>query len=145
MKKDYCKDGEVKSYIVETDNDSKKISYVDYNDFNQKVRALRKYCIRSYKDLAFRFFNQKIDLEDGTYEENIMTPKDFKFVYGQIKVRFFVKNGVMVLIDLEPADFFKAGFMKELHEYRGLYYRNRKDIDKIEFYRNFKEKKNGII
>ena len=145
MKKDYCKDGEVKSYIVETDNDSKKISYVDYNDFNQKIRSLRKYCIRSYKDLTFRFIKQDFNKPDGTYEDNIMTPKDFKFVYGQIKVKYFIKNGVLVLVDIEPSDFFKTGYMKDLHEYRGLYYRNRKDIDKIEFYRNFKEKKNGII
>ena len=145
MNKDYYKDGEVNSYILESNDDSKKIEYIDYNDFNKKVRALRKYCIRSYKDLTFRFLRQKPKSIDGDYEEEIMTPKDFKFVYGQIKVKYFIKNGVMVLVDLEPADFFKAGFMKELHEYRGLYYRDRKDIDKIEFYRNFKEKKNGII
>lgn len=145
MNKDYYEDGEVKSYILESNDDSKKIGYIDYNDFNQKVRSLRKYCIRSYKDLTFRFLRQKPKSIDGDYEEEIMTPKDFKFVYGQIKVKYFIKNGVMVLVDIEPADFFKAGFMKELHEYRGLYYRDRKDIDKIEFYRNFKEKKNGII
>lgn len=145
MNKDYYEDGEVKSYILESNDDNKKIGYIDYNDFNQKVRSLKKYCIRSYKDLTFRFLRQKLKSIDGDYEEEIMTPKDFKFVYGQIKVKYFIKNGVMILIDLEPADFFKAGFMKELHEYRGLYYRDRKDIDKIEFYRNFKEKKNGII
>jgi hypothetical protein len=74
-----------------------------------------------------------------------MTPKDFKFVYGQIKIKYFIKNGVLVLVDIEPSDFLKTGYMKDLHEYRGLFYRDRKDIDKIEFYRNFKEKKNGII
>ena len=131
-------DGDVGLFKFNTKNDIKK-KFIDYNDFKQKLGSLRKYCPRSYKDLIFRFFQQTIKNENGSYTEEILTPKDFAFVYGKVQVKYTIKDGVMILENLEPAQFLIDGYMKELHTHRGLFYRDKKDIAKIDFYRNVKE------
>ena len=59
------------------------------SNFNKKLKALKKYCPQSYKYLMFRFKKSNFfEKEDGEYEINLPTSKEFKFIYGQIKIKY---------------------------------------------------------
>ena len=112
------------------------------NEFNKKLRSLKKYCPQSYKYLIFEFKNgNHFEKEDGEYEINLPTSKEFKFVYGQIKLKYCIKNNAPIYKDLEPSQFFLDGYRFDLHIYKKLYYRNEKDKFKIDLM--FELKKGG--
>ena len=107
--------------------------YLDENEFNKKLRALRKYCMRSYKDFVFKVVPElkNAELENGSYKKPLITDKMFKCVYGEIQIVFNVNNGVVILEDLIPGDILTEGHKKELDCYKGVPVRNKQDIFKI--------------
>lgn len=102
------------------------------NEFTKKLRALKKYCPQAYKFVIFRFKDTYLNVENGEYSINLPTSKEFKFVYGQIKLIYRVKNKGIKFIDLEPSDFFIDGYRFDLEVYKSIYYRNAKDKFKID-------------
>ena len=78
------------------------ITYIDQNDFTKQIRALRKYFVRTYKDLTFnvRYTIKQTDYEDGEYEIPLYTEETFKKVYGDFILRFFVQNKVIVIKEI---------------------------------------------
>ena len=115
--------------------------YIDENDFRKKRRSLKKYCIKSYKYLMFNVLKNNEIKGNGTYIEELPASNEFIFMYGRPKVHYTIKDGVMILEDLEPQQFLIDGYMKDLQQYRGIFYRDEKDKRKIDFYKKFKEAK----
>ncbi len=121
---------------------TRKISFANENDFNKKMRALKTYCMKTYKYLMFEFaYKDLFETKDGTYSYNLPTPDEFKLVYGQIKLIYTIKNHQIILDDLEPISFFMDGYMKALNTYKGIYYRNDKDKFKINLIKCLKKEK----
>lgn len=109
-----------------------KVVYRDENDFIKKMRSLRTYCPIAYKDLLFNVNIQDFQsVKDGIYEYELKTSKEFRFVYGQIKVVYSVTNGVVIIENLQPAQFLLDGYLNMLDTYKGLPYRHSKDKFKI--------------
>lgn len=100
--------------------------------FNKKLRSLKKYCPQAYKYLIFTFKKECKNQYDGLYEIDLHTTEEFKFVYGQIRLIYRIKNKRMFLIDLEPSDFFIDGYRFDLGVYKSIYYRNTRDKIKID-------------
>lgn len=112
------------------------------NQFNKKLRALKKYCPQAYKYLLFE--HQK-EIKDGIYEEELPTSKEFRFIYGQIKLIYSVKNGVITMENIEPSQFLIDGYMSSLEIYKGICYRNKKDKFKIDLFISMKKERNYAI
>lgn len=109
------------------------ITFIDKNLYNHKLKALKKYFKKSYKELRFGIivklaYENKID---GKYQVEIPTQELFKRVYGPMILKFSVKNDVAIIEDIEPGDILMACYKKELPIYNGLPYASKKDLDKI--------------
>lgn len=107
--------------------------YLDENDFRKKERALRKYFMRNYKYLQFDFFPRlkQEGKRDGRYSVKLATSKLFESVYGKMELLFSVKNDVAILEDIAPGDFLLDCYEREVPCYKGIPYRNKKDLEKI--------------
>ncbi len=120
---------------------TRKISFANKNDFNKKLRALKIYCMKTYKYLMFELADKDFESKDGTYSYDLPTSNEFRLIYGQIKLIYTIKNNQIILDDLEPTAFFMDGYMKELNTYKGIYYRNDKDKFKINLMNCLKKEK----
>lgn len=117
-------------------------SIVDIND-NSKIEAtptflkelsgLKRYCMRSYKDLIFHIGDDGIrNFKHKSNKIDILTDPDFKAIHGQIKLVFEKRNKVIYLLAIEPEAIFLVGYMKNLEIYRGVPIMNEKDRFKVE-------------
>lgn len=115
------------------------------NEFNKKLSSLKKYCPQSYKYLMFQFRHYNcFQKEDGNYELNLPTSPEFKYIYGEIKLKYCVKDKSIIFKDLEPSQFFMDGYKMELDVYKKFYYRDEKDKFKIDLMLSIKNIKEGI-
>lgn len=122
--------GEIKTYQLDKGT---IITFIDENEYKKTERALRKYCMKSYKNLIFDIFPslRHEKLKDGDYEYDLLTDKKFSQVYGKIKLKFFVHDNIIVIKNLEPYEMLMAMHSVELPTYKGVPYRDEKDLFKI--------------
>lgn len=114
-------------------------NYRNENDFKKKMRSLKTYCPRAYKDLIFNVnMNDLFSLKDGIYKKDLQTSEEFKFVYGQIQLIFSISQGDVVIEDISPQQFFLDGYFNLLEIYKGIPYRDAKDKFKINLFRSMK-------
>ncbi len=113
------------------------------NGFNKKIRSLKKYCPSAYKYMTFELKNKKyfLNLNDGIHFINLPTSDEFRFVYGQIKLKVNVLNGNIIYEDIEPSQFFIDGYVSDLDIYKSMYYRNSKDKFKIDLMLEMKKRR----
>ena len=133
--------GEVHTYKFE--NNQNKIMFIDENDFNKKIRAIRRYSMNAYKYWHFEALPilKKDNKKDGVYELELPVNELFKKVYGDVKVLFSVKNGVVVLENITPSEMLIDMFMGDLPTYKGIPYRDSKDKFKIDLMKEIKNEK----
>lgn len=111
-------------------------------EFNKKLSSLKKYCPQSYKYLIFQFRHYNFFQDkDGVYEFNLPTSSEFKYIYGQIKLKYCVKDKNIIFKDLEPSQFFMDGYMIDLDAYKGIYYRNNRDKFMIDLFFTLRKKR----
>lgn len=134
-------DGEIFTYKFE--DDSKRFFMLDENDFNKKMRAIRKYLIKPYKHWIFEVVPKlkQTNKKDGSYEIELPVDKLFKKVYGEIKIMFSVKNDVVILENIEPNDILIAMHDCLLPTYKGIPYRDSKDKFKIDLVKEIENEK----
>lgn len=121
-------------------NNSKALIYCDENDFIRKLRSLKSYCPQSYKDFIFKVSKENyFELEDGRYVRDIFTSNEFRFIYGQIRLIYTIKDKTVIIEDLEPSQFLLDGYMARLEIYKNMFYRNKKDKFKIDLMLSLKE------
>lgn len=117
--------------------------YKDKNDFDKKLRSLKKYCPIAFKDLVFnKCKNFRVGPKNGKYALNLSTSLDFKNVFGQIKLIYSRIDNQIIFEDLEPSNFLLDAFSIELEVYKGMFYRDDKDKFKIDLW--FKRKELGV-
>lgn len=109
------------------------ITYIDENDFIKQTRALKKYYMRTYKDLFFNvnYKMKQADYEDGDYEIKLYTEESFEKVYGEFILRFYVKNKTIVIKEITPREILIDLHKSLLKTYKGVPYRNEYDLFKI--------------
>lgn len=107
--------------------------FLDRNDFKKKERALRRYFMKSYKQMIFHVMPTiiKDGKKDGAYMYELECDELFKRVYGPLMIQFTVKDDVAIIEDLLPSDILISCFMGDLPIYKGIPYRNEKDLKKI--------------
>ncbi len=129
------------SFIKNSIGESDKFIYQSEYDFVKKLRSLKKYCPRAYKDLIFNINMQDLfNGVDGTYTKELHTDPIFKLVYGQIKLVYRIQDGKVIINDLLPQQFLLDGYFSLLEVYKGIPYRNEMDKFKIDLSLSLKER-----
>jgi len=109
------------------------VSYFDENLFIRRKRALSRYFKKCHKYLIFEVFPKLMTpgKQDGHYTLELPTSELFEKVYGKAIMKFTVKNDVAFIENIEPEDILDACYMVDLPVYKGIPYRNKKDLKKI--------------
>lgn len=124
---------------------SNNFYYLDENDFIKKLKSLKTYCPKAYKDFIFNIGMKELHhLKNGRYYKNLFTSKSFKFVYGQIQLVFAVKDDNVVIEDLLPHQFFLDGYFNRLDTYKGMPYRDKRDKFKIDLFNAIKKRSYAV-
>lgn len=111
--------------------------FVDENDFKKKLRSLKTYCPIAYKDFIFNVRTKLArNHNNGKYEIELKTSRNFKFIYGQIKLIYSVKNNKITIENIEPSQFLLDGYISSLGIYKGICFRNKKDKFKIDLFQS---------
>lgn len=111
------------------------LDYINENEYKKLERALKKYNMLAYKELAFSFYPA---LKSGnflgelvsknkakgteTYELKLKSDHMFSQVHGDVKLHYIVykKEQVVMLDTLTPSDILLEGHMAELTTYKGV-------------------------
>ena len=109
------------------------IKIIDKKAFTRQLRALRKYFTKAYKQFIYEVVEEmkRVSKEDGYYSTTLDIDEIFNKVYGQLKVNYIVKDGIVYIENFEPADILHEMYFKLLPTYEGIPYRNDKDLFKI--------------
>lgn len=109
------------------------IKIVNKNEFIQQLRAIRKYFSRAYKQFIFEILEEmkRQTKEDGYYSTTLDVDEIFNKVYGQLQVNYIVKDRVVYIERFEPVEILYDMHFKLLPTYKGIPYRNEKDLFKI--------------
>ena len=120
----------------------RQIIFKNENEFKKKLRALKRYCPKAHKYLYFDILSKDLfEKKKGSYEIELPTSKEFRLIYGQIKLIYSIQNRKIIIEDLEPRGFLLDGYKFELESYKGIFYRNEQDMFKINLIMKMKEGK----
>lgn len=111
-----------------------KVFYEDTKELKNLLRSLRLYNKVAYKQVVFRDRLEELEFEklkDGTYKAELKTDSLFKKVYGSCEVYMELGKKSIKIIRIEPYDLLMAGYRKILDTYKGIPYRDNKDLFKI--------------
>lgn len=110
-----------------------KMIYLDENDFVKKLTSLKKYFKKAYNFYTHEIAEKlkKPNKIDGVYQIELPTDDIVKRVYGAITLQFSVKHDVVILEDLKPSELLLEGYTRVLSIYKGIPYRDKKDLSKI--------------
>lgn len=111
-----------------------KVFYEDTKELKNLLRSLRLYNKVAYKQVVFRDRLEELEFEeiwDGTYKAELKTDSLFKKVYGSCEVYIELGKKSIKIIRIEPYDLLMAGYRKILDTYKGIPYRDNKDLFKI--------------
>ena len=109
------------------------ISYFDENLFRRRRRALSRYFKKCHKYLMFEVLPKLMEpgKKEGHYSIDLPTSELFERVYGKAVMKFTVKNDVAFIENIEPEDILDACYVVDLPVYKGIPYRDKKDLKKI--------------
>lgn len=109
------------------------ITYLDENEYKKKEKALRRYFMKNYKYLVFKFYPtlKKDGKIDGVYQVTLPTSDLFEKVYGAIELHFSVRNDVAILEDITPDRILMDCYEGDIPVYKRIPYRTKKDFKKI--------------
>lgn len=111
------------------------IDYINENEFNKKIKSLKKYNMLAYKELIFKCMSE---LKKGNflgeitskntqdkiinYEYKLPTDNTFFKVYGNIILHYSVyeKDKIVMFNTITPEEILSEGHQKELSTYKGV-------------------------
>lgn len=122
------------------------------NDLRKLYRSMAVYNKRAYKQLIFNDTFRDLDwvlVDKEIYRAYLFTDKLFEKVYGKCYVEAEIRNNMYRVITVEPRELLIAGYKRILDTYRGIPYRDKKDLEKIKIaeriiYGDKKENKRNI-
>lgn len=114
---------------------ARKVFYdEEYKDLKKEMRSLAMYNKRAYKQIIFKENLRELTftkLNDTEYFSELITDKLFEKVYGVVKLIVEMNDDKILVKRIEPEEIFLAGYRKILDTYKGVPYRNEKDLFKI--------------
>lgn len=111
-----------------------QIFYEDTKKLKNLMRSLRLYNKVGYKQVVFRDRLEELEfvkISDDLYKAELKTDSLFKKVYGACEVYMKLGRKSAKIIDIQPSDLLMAGYRRILDTYKGIPYRNQKDLFKI--------------
>lgn len=111
----------------------KYVQLLDENLYKKKELALKRYFRKAYKYLIFEAIPKlrQDGKQDGIYQVKLPTDALFEKVYGEMMLKFSVKNDIAVIEDIEPNDILLICHAKNLPLYHGIPYDSKKDLTKL--------------
>ncbi len=107
------------------------IKLINENEFIQQLRAIRKYFTKSYKQFIFEVVPEIKKQTDGYYSTTLDIDNIFNKVYGQLQINYFVKDNIAYIETFQPKDILHDMYLMLLPTYKGIPYRNDRDLFKI--------------
>lgn len=111
-----------------------QIFYEDTKTLKNLMRSLRLYNKVGYKQVVFRDRLEELEfvkISDDLYKAELKTDSLFKKVYGACEVYMKLGRKSAKIIDIQPSDLLMAGYRRILDTYKGIPYRDNKDLFKI--------------
>ena len=111
------------------------LDYLNENEFKKLERALKKYNMLAFKRLNFdyypslrngKFIGEKVatNKKDNTETYELKLPSDYMFsqVHGDVVLKYvvYLKQNVVMLNTITPAEILLQGHMAELTTYKGV-------------------------
>ena len=133
------KDGVITTTKLDT-TDLIYISYINENEFNKGIKALKKYNKIAYKDFIFCKLpklraGELIGIKDGNfYKCQLNSDALFEFVHGSVYVTYLVDGNNLTLTGIEPSRFLTEGHKIEAKIYKGVPILGPQDKFKIDYY-----------
>lgn len=102
-------------------------------EFLKQTRALKKYFMKAYKQFIFEVIPEikKQTKRDGYYYTTLDIDDVFNKIYGELRINYIVKNGVAYIENFEPQKMLLDMYFGLLPTYKGIPYRNQRDLFKI--------------
>ena len=112
--------------------------------FPEMLRTLKEFCPLTYRDLMYdKGLRLRDDGKQGINELVLLTSKEFKMLYGPIKLTYLLIGNNVKLLGIEPFEIFMPGFLKRPKFVYGVPIFNKRDKFKITFLRKMEEKEDG--
>lgn len=111
------------------------LDYVNENEYHKLERALKKYNMLAYKKLNFEYYpalrsgkflgeKEETNQKEETVSYKLKLPSDHLFsqVHGDVILHYivYIKQGIVMLNTIDPADILLEGHMAELTTYKGV-------------------------
>lgn len=109
------------------------IKIINPNEFEKQLKAISKYFRKAYKQFIFEVIPEIKRQSDGYYSTTLDIDDVFVKVYGKLQINYFVKNDVAYIEKFEPEEILHDMYFLLLPTYKGIPYRNNKDLFKIKF------------
>lgn len=125
------KDGEI--FTSKFKDGKYKVILLDENDFRKKDKFLARYCRRTYKHLNFEVLRKLKYFGDseGYHYYKLPVEPIFNKVYGELELIYSVHDKIILIEDIRPGDILISGYMNNLKTYKGIPYRDDRDLAKI--------------
>ncbi len=109
------------------------IKIINPNEFEKQLRTIRKYFMKAYKQFLFEVIPEIKKQSDGYYSTTLDIDEIFVKVYGKLQLNYFVKDNIAYIEKFEPEDIIRDMYFLLLPTYKGIPYRNERDLFKIKF------------
>ena len=127
MKKDVVLKTELPKYLQ-----NYKITYLDENEYRKLLKGLKKVNMLAYKQICFDILrNENFNKQPGKHEISLKTNKDFKKVYGDIRLIYSIVKDTILIENIEPSNVLIEYHKREKNMYKGIPFIDKKDIFKI--------------
>jgi hypothetical protein len=130
------KEGAFKKILPRYINDM-NITYLDENQCRKLIYGLKEINRIAYKQIIFKRleFNQ----ENGKHELLLNTDRNFKQIYGDIKIIYSKIDNNIIIENIEPSRVLMEYHKKRKNTYKGIPFVDQKDIFKINLIREMKK------
>ena len=114
--------------------------YEDTKGLRNEIRSLRLYNKRAYKQVVFK--DKFLELDFKPYGDyflvDLITDSLFEKVYGKCQALVEINGEDCLIKQILPEDILLDGYRRLLDTYKGVPYRNNKDLFKIKLMEGMK-------
>lgn len=118
----------------------KQVYYEDTKGLRNEIRSLRLYNKRAHKQVVFK--EKLLELDFKPYGDyfiaDLITDSLFEKVYGKCQILVEINGDRYLVKRILPEDILLDGYRRILDTYKGVPYRNKKDLFKIKYYEGMK-------
>lgn len=130
------KEGAFKKILPRYINDM-NIAYLDENQCRKLIYGLKEINIIAYKQFIFK--RLEFNKENGKHELVLNTDRNFKQIYGDIKIVYSKIDNNIIIENIEPSRVLMEYHKKRKNTYNGIPFVDEKDIFKINLLREMKK------